>query len=197
MKNRYYMKKDIILAGVGGQGILSIATIIGSAAVASGLYVKQAEVHGMSQRGGDVQSNLRISDKPVASDLIALGKADIILSVEPMESLRYLPWLSESGWLITNVTPFVNVPNYPPIDAIMGEVNKVRQHLIIDADQVAKDLGSARVANMVILGAAAPYLGMPIEALEQAIRATFGRKGEEVVELNIKALRTGRDSARS
>jgi indolepyruvate ferredoxin oxidoreductase beta subunit len=191
------MKKDIILAGVGGQGILSIATIIGSAAVASGLYVKQAEVHGMSQRGGDVQSNLRISDKPVASDLIALGKADIILSVEPMESLRYLPWLSESGWLITNVTPFVNVPNYPPIDAIMGEVNKVRQHLIIDADQVAKDLGSARVANMVILGAAAPYLGMPIEALEQAIRATFGRKGEEVVELNIKALRTGRDSARS
>lgn len=197
MKNRYYMKKDIILAGVGGQGILSIATIIGSAAVASGLYVKQAEVHGMSQRGGDVQSNLRISDKPVASDLIALGKADIILSVEPMESLRYLPWLSESGWLITNVTPFVNVPNYPPIDAIMGEVNKVRQHLIIDADQVAKDLGSARVANMVILGAAAPYLGMPIEALEQAIRATFGRKGEEIVELNIKALRTGRDSARS
>jgi len=191
------MKKDIILAGVGGQGILSIATIIGSAAVASGLYVKQAEVHGMSQRGGDVQSNLRISDKPVASDLIALGKADIILSVEPMESLRYLPWLSESGWLITNVTPFVNVPNYPPIDAIMGEVNKVRQHLIIDADQVAKDLGSARVANMVILGAAAPYLGMPIEALEQAIRATFGRKGEEIVELNIKALRTGRDSARS
>lgn len=191
------MKKDIILAGVGGQGILSIATIIGSAAVASGLYVKQAEVHGMSQRGGDVQSNLRISDKPVASDLIALGKADIILSVEPMESLRYLPWLGESGWLITNVTPFVNVPNYPPIDAIMGEVNKVRQHLIIDADQVAKDLGSARVANMVILGAAAPYLGMPIEALEQAIRATFGRKGEEIVELNIKALRTGRDSARS
>ncbi|MCD4681496.1 MAG: 2-oxoacid:acceptor oxidoreductase family protein, partial [Bacteroidales bacterium] len=105
------MKKDIILAGVGGQGILSIAAIIGYAAVNTGLFLKQAEVHGMSQRGGDVQSNLRLSDKEIASDLIPKGKADLIISVEPMESLRYLPWLSTEGWLITNTNPYINIPN--------------------------------------------------------------------------------------
>ena len=85
------MKTDIILCGVGGQGILSIATIIGEAAMKENLYIKQAEVHGMSQRGGDVQSNLRISSEPIHSDLIALGGADVIISMEPMEALRYLP----------------------------------------------------------------------------------------------------------
>ena len=88
------------MSGVGGQGILSIAAAIGEAALKEGLYMKQAEVHGMSQRGGDVQSNLRLSDQPIASDLIPLGHADLIISLEPMESLRYLPYLSkEVGWL--------------------------------------------------------------------------------------------------
>ena len=107
------MKTDIILSGVGGQGILSIATVIGEAALNEGLYIKQAEVHGMSQRGGDVQSNLRISSDPIHSDLIALGKADIIISLEPMEALRYVNYLAPTGWIITNTTPFVNIPNYP------------------------------------------------------------------------------------
>ena len=115
------MKKDIILSGVGGQGILSIATVIGKAALKEGLYMKQAEVHGMSQRGGDVQSNLRISDKPIASDLIPSGKCDLIISLEPMEGLRYLPYLSPEGWLVTNETPFVNIPNYPEEDKVMAE----------------------------------------------------------------------------
>lgn len=187
------MKSDIILSGVGGQGILSIAATIGLAAVANNLFLKQAEVHGMSQRGGDVQSHLRLADKPVASDLIPYGKADLILSVEPMESLRYLPWLSKTGWLVTNSNPFINIPDYPAIEDILGEIKKVKNHIIIDADTIAKESGSARAGNIVILGAASPFIGISFESLENAIRKLFGRKGEEIVSANINALKAGRD----
>jgi len=185
------MKSDIILSGVGGQGILTIAAAIGLAALENNLFLKQSEVHGMSQRGGDVQSHLRLSDKPVASDLIPYGCADIILSVEPLESLRYLPWLSETGWLVTNSNPFINIPDYPDIDKILLEVRKIKNHVIIDADEIAKEAGSARAGNIVILGAASPYLQLPFESLENAVRKLFGRKGDEVVESNIKALKAG------
>ncbi len=187
------MKVDIILAGVGGQGILSIATTIGYAAIDMGLYLKQSEVHGMSQRGGDVQSNLRLSDKEIASDLIPLGKADLIISVEPMESLRYLPMLSKDGWLITNTTPFVNIANYPTMDHLMAKINSLKHHVALDADSIAKELGSAKSANIVILGAATPYLQIPFERFENAISNIFKNKGEEVVALNIAALKAGRD----
>lgn len=187
------MKNDIILSGVGGQGILSIAAVIGLAAVANNLFLKQAEVHGMSQRGGDVQSHLRLSDKPVASDLIAFGKANLIISVEPMESLRYLPWLSKAGWLVTNSSPFINIPDYPPVDQIIKEIKKIKNHIIIDADIIAKEAGSARSGNIVILGAASPFIEMPYASLENAIRKLFERKGDEIVEVNLKALRAGRE----
>lgn len=187
------MKKDIILAGVGGQGILSIAATIGTAALDMGLHLKQAEVHGMSQRGGDVQSNLRISDKEIASDLIPKGKADMIISVEPMESLRYLPMLSPEGWLITNITPYVNIRNYPALEKVMAEIEKLPRHIALDADQMAKDLGSARSANMVILGAASPHLGISAEKFEQAITKIFIRKGQEIVDVNINCFRAGKD----
>ncbi|HKL66836.1 MAG TPA: indolepyruvate oxidoreductase subunit beta, partial [Bacteroidales bacterium] len=146
------MKNDIILSGVGGQGILSIAAVIGYAAVENNLYLKQAEVHGMSQRGGDVQSHFRLSDHPVASDLIPYGEADLILSVEPMESLRYLPWLSTEGWLVTNSNPFVNIPDYPDTDKLMTEIKKVKNNLIVDADSIAREAGSGKAANIVMLG---------------------------------------------
>lgn len=187
----FAMKNDIILSGVGGQGILSIAATIGLAAVANDLFLKQSEVHGMSQRGGDVQSHLRLSDKPVSSDLIPYGKADIIISVEPMESLRYLPWLSKDGWLVTNSNPFINIPDYPEIDKIISEIKKVKNHIIIDADSIAKEAGSARSGNIVILGAASPFIDMSYESLENAIKKLFGRKGEAVVEANLKALKAG------
>jgi len=190
------MKKDIILAGVGGQGILSIATIIGAAAVELGMHLKQAEVHGMSQRGGDVQSHLRISDNPIHSDLIPQGKADLIISVEPMEALRYLPWLSKEGWLITSTEPFKNVPNYPETETVLAEVKKVKQHVTLDAEKIAKELGSARAANIVILGAASPYLGIAFDKLEAAIREVFGRKGDDIVNLNLAALRAGAEIAK-
>ena len=188
------MKSDIILSGVGGQGILSIAAAIGLAALSNELYLKQSEVHGMSQRGGDVQSHLRISDKPVLSDLIPYGKADLIISVEPMESLRYLPWLAEKGWLVTNSNPFNNIPDYPALDEILKEIKQIKNHIIIDADSIAKASGSARSGNIVILGAASPFIEMPFSSLENAIRKLFERKGEQVVDTNIKALIAGRES---
>jgi indolepyruvate ferredoxin oxidoreductase beta subunit len=187
------MTNDIILSGVGGQGILSIAATIGLAAIESNLFLKQAEVHGMSQRGGDVQSHLRISDRDISSDLIPLGKADLILSVEPMESLRYLPWLSENGWLVTNSKPYINIPDYPPVEEIIEEIKKIRNHRIIDADTIARNLGSARSGNMVMLGAASSFIKIPFINLENAVKKLFARKGGEVVEVNIKALRAGRD----
>ena len=190
------MKKDIILAGVGGQGILSIAAAIGLAAVGEGLYLKQAEVHGMSQRGGAVQSHLRISDRPISSDLIPRGACDMILSVEPMESLRYLPFLSTSGWLITSSRPFENIPDYPESDALFTEIGKVENSLVIDAYEIAKHLGSQKVSNIVMLGAATGKLGLKTDRIEAALRQLFGRKGEEVVQLNIAALLAGQKAAR-
>ena len=186
------MKIDIILAGVGGQGILSIAATIGLAAVEAGLHLKQAEVHGMSQRGGDVQSHLRLSDREIASDLIPKGQADLIISVEPMESLRYLPYLRKDGWVITNTKPFINIANYPDEEKLMAEIRALPHHIALDADSVATELGSVKAANMVILGAATPFLDIEYDTLENAIRGLFGRKGEEVVNLNLEALRAGR-----
>jgi indolepyruvate ferredoxin oxidoreductase, beta subunit len=187
------MKNDIIISGVGGQGILSIAAIIGLAAVANDIFLKQSEVHGMSQRGGDVQSHLRLSDKPVSSDLIPYGKADLIISVEPMESLRYLPWLSDKGWLVTNSNPFINIPDYPSLNEILKEIEKIENHVIFDADRIAKESGSARSGNIVILGAASPYIDMSFASLENAVKELFGRKGNQIVEANLKALRAGRE----
>jgi indolepyruvate ferredoxin oxidoreductase beta subunit len=190
------MKRDIILAGVGGQGILSIAAVIGMAAVESGLYLKQAEVHGMSQRGGDVQSHLRISDRPISSDLIPVGSCDMILSVEPMEALRYLPFLAPEGWVVTSSKPFENIQDYPAEEALFEEIRKVPNHVIIDAYSIAREIGSSKVSNMVMLGAAAEYLGIDPKSLEGALNTLFGRKGEEVVQLNIAALKAGKEGIR-
>ena len=190
------MKRDIILAGVGGQGILSIAAVIGMAAVESGLYLKQAEVHGMSQRGGAVQSHLRISDSPIASDLIPEGNCDMILSVEPMEALRYLPFLAKDGWVVTSSKTFENIDDYPEEDKLFEEIRLIENHVIIDAFAIARELGSQKISNMVMLGAASDYLELPMERLEEALNILFGRKGEEVVALNIKALKAGKQGIR-
>jgi indolepyruvate ferredoxin oxidoreductase beta subunit len=189
------MKSDIILSGVGGQGILSIAATIGMAALENHLHLKQAEVHGMSQRGGAVQSHLRISEKEIASDLIPLGKADLIISVEPMESLRYLPWLAESGWLITNTTPFVNIPDYPDMKELLAEIDKLPNKVAINADDIARQVKSLRSSNIVMLGAASPFLDLPYENLEIGIQKIFGKKGEKMVQLNLDALKAGREFA--
>ena len=186
------MKTDIKLAGVGGQGILSIATVIGEAATVAGLYLKQAEVHGMSQRGGDVQSDLRLSTKPIYSDLIPLGGADMILSMEPMEALRYLPYLAEDGAVVTSSHPFVNIPNYPDEVALQDELDALPHVTKMNIDAVAKDLMAPRSANMVLLGMAARHLAiLSPDDLRTAIRTIFARKGDKVVEDNLKAFDAG------
>ena len=189
------MKKDIILAGVGGQGILTIAATIGTAAVNSNLFLKQAEVHGMSQRGGDVQSHLRLSSKQIFSDLIPESKADIIISVEPMESLRYIPMLSPDGWIITNTNVFNNISNYPETEKVLDKIKSMPKHIAIDADQIAKDIGSPRSANIVVLGAATPFLDLDYSVLEDALRIIFGKKGDKVVQANLDALKAGKEFA--
>ncbi|HBC21003.1 MAG TPA: indolepyruvate oxidoreductase subunit beta [Porphyromonadaceae bacterium] len=187
------MKTDIVLAGVGGQGILSIATILGAAALRENLYLKQAEVHGMSQRGGDVQSNLRLSSDPIKSDLIPLGGADLIVSLEPMEALRYTEYLNPNGWIVTNTAPFINISNYPDQDELMKELNKHSNVVAFDMDALAKEVASPRTSNMVLLGAAARFIDLEKEKIEEGIRTVFGAKGDSIVEMNIVAFRAGYD----
>jgi indolepyruvate ferredoxin oxidoreductase beta subunit len=188
------MKTDIILAGVGGQGILSIANVIGQAALKEGLYIKQAEVHGMSQRGGDVQSNLRISDKPVFSDLISVGQADVIIAMEPMEALRYKSFLSPNGWIITSSNPFININGYPEQEKIINELLKHQNLILIDTDKLGKENKMPKAVNMILLGAASKALrSVSFEKLEQSVRAIFKNKGETIVEMNIKALQIGKN----
>lgn len=188
------MKTDIILAGVGGQGILSIATVIGQAALEEGLYIKQAEVHGMSQRGGDVQSNLRLSDRPIASDLISLGQADIIIAMEPMEALRYKEYLNPDGWIITSSNSFVNIPNYPDAERIVAELQEMNNLVLIDTDKIGSENKMTRSVNMILLGAASRALGsISFEKLCDSVRRIFASKGEAVIDMNIKALEIGRN----
>lgn len=188
------MKTDIILSGVGGQGILSVATIIGEAATRMGLTLKQAEVHGMSQRGGDVQSNLRLSDAPISSDLIPLGAADMILSLEPMEALRYLPYLSAEGWIITSTAAFKNIPNYPDEEALMAELNSQPHVVALDIEKLAKENQMPKSGNVILLGVAAAFLKiLDASTLRESVGRIFASKGEAVVEMNNRAFDLGYD----
>ena len=190
------MKTDIILSGVGGQGILSIATIIGDAALNEGLHLKQAEVHGMSQRGGDVQSNLRISSNPIHSDLIPLGSADVIISLEPMEALRYLPYLAPNGWVITSSKPFINIPNYPEQETLDKALANLNNAVVFDVAKIAEENGIARAENMILLGAAVESVGLSLEKILDSVKRIFSSKGEAVVEQNIKAVMLGYEQKR-
>ena len=188
------MKYDIILSGVGGQGILSIATIIADAAVAAGLQLKQAEVHGMSQRGGEVESGLRLSDSVIFSDLLSSGSADMILSMEPMEALRYLPFLAKDGYIVTSTAPFRNIPDYPE-EAVRSAYEVLPNTVGIDIEALARDNSMPRSANMILLGAAARHIGiLTPEQFKESIRRVFGRKGAQVVETNLRAFDIGMDA---
>ena len=189
------MKQDIILAGVGGQGILSIAFVLDNAALKEGLMFKQAEVHGMAQRGGAVQSHLRISSEPIYSDLVPKGEADLLLSVEPMETLRYFDYLAPEGVIVASSSPFVNIPNYPELEDILAKLKTVEKLVLVDSADLAKEAGFAKAQNMVMLGAASPHLILKEESLREYIRALFDPRGEKVVDINLKAFQLGRDAA--
>ena len=202
------MKYDIILAGVGGQGVLSVSAIIASSAMKEGLHVKQSEVHGMSQRGGAVLANLRLSNTPIASDLIPLGAASMILSMEPLESLRYLRYLDQAGTIITSSDPLVNIPDYPEIEGLLASIRTLGHPpaatppgaphvntVLIDAERHAREAGSARATNMVMVGAASHWLPVQVETIQHFIESLFARKGEKVVATNLRAFLSGREAA--
>lgn len=185
------MKYDIILAGVGGQGVLSVAAIIARGAMTDGLKVRQSEVHGMAQRGGAVLSHLRISDTEPCGDLVPRGEADLVLSMEPLESLRYIDYLSENGKIVTSKNPFINIPDYPEIQTILARVGEIDGATVLDDKEAAKEAGSIRASNMVMVGAAAPLLPIKEESLINAIKNLFASKGEDVISINEKAFRLG------
>jgi len=187
------MITNIILAGVGGQGILTIAAILDIAALNNGLFFKQSEVHGMSQRGGAVESHVRISEGNIYSDLIPQGKADLILGMEPMETLRYLPFLKKDGWLITDTKPFLNIDNYPDENEIFNKLKSYKNNHILDASKIAKKVGNARATNLVLLGAACHLIPIKERALIAAIKALFAPKGQRIIDLNIKAFEAGKE----
>jgi indolepyruvate ferredoxin oxidoreductase, beta subunit len=195
--NRAAVKQDIILAGVGGQGILSIAFVIDSAALEDGLRLKQAEVHGMAQRGGAVTSHLRLSCEPIWSDLVPKGKADLILSVEPLEALRYLDYLTPQGKVVTSSAPYRNIPDYPEIGSVLAKLREFPSSVVIDSEKLAKEAGSSRAQNIVMLGAASPFLIIKEESLKKYVEVLFKARGETIVQTNLKAFELGRAAASS
>jgi indolepyruvate ferredoxin oxidoreductase beta subunit len=188
------MKTDIVLSGVGGQGVLTVGAIIAEAARREGLYVKQGEVHGMSQRGGAVQAFLRLSDRPIHSDLIPVGTADLIISLEPIEALRYVHYLKPEGKLVTAIEPFANIPDYPPREKVLGMLQKLPHVFAIEALAIAQQAGSPLIVNFVMVGAASEFLPIRPATLETCVSEGFARKGQHVVEANLKAFRSGREA---
>ena len=191
------MNRDIILAGVGGQGLLALAAVIGEAARALGLHVKQDEVHGMAQRGGVVQSHLRYAERPLHSSLVRVGTADLILALEPMEALRYLSYLSPTGAVVSDTSPLMNIPDYPKEEDILGEIEKLAIHRLVDAGALAKKAGAMQAANMVMLGAGAPFLDLPEEAMIAGVEGVFCDKGCSIIETNVRAFRLGLAAVRT
>ena len=191
------MRRNILLAGVGGQGLLSLAAVIGEAARCLDLRVKQAEVHGMAQRGGIVQSHLRYADGPIHSPLIPEGTADLLLALEPMEALRYVSFLSPHGVLVANLVPVRNIPDYPDEEGIRREITAVATHRLIDAVSLAREAGTLRAVNMVMLGAGSPFLELPEHALLAGIETAFSGRSVSVIETNRRAFRLGRGAVQA
>jgi indolepyruvate ferredoxin oxidoreductase beta subunit len=188
------VKTDIVLAGVGGQGVLSVAWVIATAARRIGLHVKQGEVHGMSQRGGAVQAGLRLSDGEISSDLVPRGTADLILSLEPVEALRYLPYLAEGGTVVASIDPVRNIPDYPEIEKVLVRLRALPRVVLVEAERLARTAGSPKSANVVLVGAASGFLPVPPEAIEECIREAFAGKGERLLDANLRAFRAGREA---
>ena len=185
------MKYDMVVAGVGGQGILSISFVVDNAAMAQGLRFKQSEVHGMAQRGGAVVSHLRVADSEIFSDLIPKGSADLILSMEPLEALRYSDYLAPDGAVVASANPFVNIPDYPDEDEVLTRVQGYANHTLVNAAELARAAGSGYAQNMVILGAASHLIPLDREQIDKFIGVLFSLKGDQVIEVNLNAFRFG------
>lgn len=191
------MNYDMILCGVGGQGGISVSVVIAKAAMAEGYRVKQSEIHGMAQRGGEVLAHLRISDGEPASPSIPMGAADLIISFEPLEALRHSRWLAaDRGTLVSATAPVKNISDYPDLETVLAELRKLPRVRLVDADALAKEAGNARAANMVLVGLASTLMPISAARLEEETAAYFARKGQAVVDANIAAFRKGRDAGK-
>jgi indolepyruvate ferredoxin oxidoreductase beta subunit len=188
------MKYDLILAGVGGQGVISVATIIAHAALIDGFEVRQSEVHGMAQRGGQVISHMRFSDKEIAGDLVPKGGADMIIAMEPLEGLRYVSYLKPDGIFVTAAEPYINMPDYQDINVLLSLVKKLPKWRILKTAELAKEAGLARAANTVMIGAASCFMPIKEKSLEKIITQTFAKKGENIVQANVKAFKLGQEA---
>lgn len=190
------MKVDIALAGVGGQGVVSLGLVLASCARAEGLEVKMAEVHGMAQRGGSVHATLRMSDEPIHGALIPRGDTDLVLATEPLEALRYAHELAPDGKLLSAADPHENIPDYPDLESLLARLRKIPGALVIEARRLAGKAGTAKAANVVMAGAASLVLPIRFETFESQVRRIFENKGERMVEINVKAFQGGREAAR-
>lgn len=189
------MRYDILLAGVGGQGVLTAAALIAGAAVREGHVVKQSEVHGMAQRGGSVSAHLRIADEPIWSDLIPRGRAHLLVSAEPLEALRYLEHLAPDGAVVSDSEPVHNIPVYPDLDRLRGALLSRGRVVLVDAGRLAREAGLPQAQAVVLTGAAAAFLPLRPEAIEEQLRAVFELRSPRVLEANLRAFRAGREAA--
>lgn len=190
------MKFDIIFAGVGGQGIISAASMLVTQADRLGYKSKQNEVHGMAQRGGAVTCHVRISDKEIFSDIIPKGAVDIILGTEPMEAIRYLDELSPNGAVISSNKPIKNIA-YPDVEKILAEIKGLKNSVIVDAEKLVAELKNERIINIAMMGALSKKMGIDglREGIMKDVEKRFAKKGEAVIELNRKAFEFGWNSA--
>lgn len=191
------MKQSVVIAGVGGQGVLTAANILAKAALREGHNVIASELHGMAQRGGDVECTVRIGT--VFSPIVADGGADAIIAFEPLEALRNLKKVSREGVVITDVNPIIpplisiGLGSYEPLESIFATISSHCRLIKIDADALAREAGSILTKNVVMLGAfhACGIFPLEEESITAVIRETIK---EKYVDMNMKAFSLGKEA---
>jgi indolepyruvate ferredoxin oxidoreductase beta subunit len=192
---------NIVLAGVGGQGTLLAAEVIGSAAVRAGLNVRVSEIHGMAQRGGAVVSNVRIGENILASTVLD-GQADVLLGFEPLETVRNLRCASEKTLVMMNsqrIPPAelaANNSRYPSVEEVLAKIHVFTSKVVVvEAAELAKKAGNRLAQNSVLLGALAAVEGFPVksESVVEALRELVPKKH---VDVNVRAFELGREAVR-
>lgn len=185
------MKADVVLCGVGGQGVLTVAGLLAEAARRRGLHVRQGEIHGMSQRGGAVEATLRMSDAPIAGPQIGRGRVDLLIATEPLEALRNVDRLAPSGVAVAATDPVDDIDGYPDLDELLDRLRALPRAVLVPAGALARKAGAVKAANVVVVGAALPFLPLDAEGVESVIRDAFAARGERLVEANLAALAAG------
>lgn len=183
----------VIVAGVGGQGAITVSQLILGAAWKSGYYTLQSEVHGMSQRGGSVNAQILFDKKEVTSPVIMEGRGDLLIGLEPLETLRYLNLLDEGAFVISSVSPIKNMMTYPEIGKIIAELKKIPGVLLIDTEKLSVELDNKNAGNMILLGVASKHLPFEDNTWYEVINERFEGKSEVLIKKNIEAFEYGKN----